>query len=139
MEENCIFCKIIKGELPSYKIYEDEYVLCFLDISQASEGHTLIVPKKHFENLFDVDQETLNHMAQAVKIVTNLLKEKLGVTDVNLLNNSGTNAGQTVMHLHFHIIPRKEGDNINFSFQENEPNFDKLSQTQKKLVENKLQ
>ena len=78
-------------------------------------------------------------MAQAVKIVTNLLKEKLGVTDVNLLNNSGTNAGQTVMHLHFHIIPRKEGDNINFSFQENEPNFDKLSQTQKKLVENKLQ
>ena len=88
---------------------------------------------------FDVDQETLNHMAQAVKIVTNLLKEKLGVTDVNLLNNSGTNAGQTVMHLHFHIIPRKEGDNINFSFQENEPNFDKLSQTQKKLVENKLQ
>ena len=78
-------------------------------------------------------------MAQAVKIVTNLLKEKLGVTDVNLLNNSGTNAGQTVMHLHFHIIPRKEGDNINFSFQENEPNFDKLSQTPKKLVENKLQ
>ncbi|MCI6508750.1 MAG: HIT family protein [Bacilli bacterium] len=135
----CIFCKIINGEIPAFKIYEDEYVLCFLDISQASEGHTLIVPKKHFENLFDVDQETLNHMAQAVKIVTNLLKEKLGVTDVNLLNNSGTNAGQTVMHLHFHIIPRKEGDNINFSFQENEPNFDKLSQTQKKLVENKLQ
>lgn len=135
----CIFCKIINGEIPAFKIYEDEYVLCFLDISQASEGHTLIVPKKHFENLFDVDQETLNHMAQAVKIVTNLLKEKLGVTDVNLLNNSGTNAGQTVMHLHFHIIPRKEGDNINFSFQENEPNFDKLSQTQKKLVENKCQ
>lgn len=135
----CIFCKIINGEIPAFKIYEDEYVLCFLDISQASEGHTLIVPKKHFENLFDVDQETLNHMAQAVKIVTNLLKEKLGVTDVNLLNNSGTNAGQTVMHLHFHIIPRKEGDNINFSFQENEPNVDKLSQTQKKLVENKLQ
>ena len=135
----CIFCKIINGEIPAFKIYEDEYVLCFLDISQASEGHTLIVPKKHFENLFDVDQETLNHMAQAVKMVTNLLKEKLGVTDVNLLNNSGTNAGQTVMHLHFHIIPRKEGDNINFSFQENEPNFDKLSQTQKKLVENKLQ
>ena len=135
----CIFCIIINGEIPAFKIYEDEYVLCFLDISQASEGHTLIVPKKHFENLFDVDQETLNHMAQAVKIVTNLLKEKLGVTDVNLLNNSGTNAGQTVMHLHFHIIPRKEGDNINFSFQENEPNFDKLSQTQKKLVENKLQ
>ncbi len=135
----CIFCKIINGEIPAFKIYEDEYVLCFLDISQASEGHTLIVPKKHFENLFDVDQETLNHMAQAVKIVTNLLKEKLGVADVNLLNNSGTNAGQTVMHLHFHIIPRKEGDNINFSFQENEPNFDKLSQTQKKLVENKLQ
>ena len=134
-----IFCKIINGEIPAFKIYEDEYVLCFLDISQASEGHTLIVPKKHFENLFDVDQETLNHMAQAVKIVTNLLKEKLGVADVNLLNNSGTNAGQTVMHLHFHIIPRKEGDNINFSFQENEPNFDKLSQTQKKLVENKLQ
>ena len=129
----CIFCKIINGEIPAFKIYEDEYVLCFLDISQASEGHTLIVPKKHFENLFDVDQETLNHMAQAVKIVTNLLKEKLGVTDVNLLNNSGTNAGQTVMHLHFHIIPRKEGDNINFSFQENEPNFDKLSQTQKKI------
>ena len=100
----CIFCKIINGEIPAFKIYEDEYVLCFLDISQASEGHTLIVPKKHFENLFDVDQETLNHMAQAVKIVTNLLKEKLGVADVNLLNNSGTNAGQTVMHLHFHLL-----------------------------------
>ena len=139
-----LFNEIKNVELnQSYNSQEYNGRIClfteYLDISQASEGHTLIVPKKHFENLFDVDQETLNHMAQAVKIVTNLLKEKLGVTDVNLLNNSGTNAGQTVMHLHFHIIPRKEGDNINFSFQENEPNFDKLSQTQKKLVENKLQ
>lgn len=135
----CIFCKIINGEIPAFKIYEDNFVLAFLDISQVSEGHTLIIPKKHCENLFDVDQETLTHMSQAVKIVVNLLKEKLGVSDINLINNSGVNAGQTVMHLHFHIIPRKSDDEIDFSFKENEPNFDELNRIHKKLIENKLQ
>ena len=108
----CIFCKIINNEIPSYKIYEDEYTLAFLDLSQATKGHTLIVPKKHFANIFETPCEELHHIMNSVKAVTEKLKKSLGVENVNILNNSGTLAGQTVHHLHFHVIPRYENDNI---------------------------
>lgn len=122
----CIFCKIINNEIPSYKIYEDEYTLAFLDLSQATKGHTLIVPKKHFANIFETPCEELHHIMNSVKAVTEKLKKSLGVENVNILNNSGTLAGQTVHHLHFHIIPRYENDNCELCPSATNPSFDEL-------------
>ena len=113
MEENCIFCKIIKGELPSYKIYEDEYTYAFLDISKDAIGHTLVIPKKHFVNSLDVDNETYIKVQETVKKISEHYVRDCGYTGVNVLNASGADAQQTVFHYHVHIVPRKKGDNIN--------------------------
>lgn len=122
----CVFCKIINGEIPSFKIYENDYVMCFLDINASTEGHTLIVPKKHFDNIFDIDDSYACEIIKAVKYIANLLKEKLGVSAVNIINNSGSLAGQTVMHFHIHVIPRYENDGVVISPKQTEPDFDKL-------------
>lgn len=110
--ENCVFCKIINGVFSSYKIYEDEYTYAFLDIAKDVDGHILVVPKKHVTNILDCDQETLNHVFTTVKKISNHLVDNCGYDGVNLLNASDESAGQTVFHLHIHIIPRKKNDGI---------------------------
>lgn len=110
--ENCVFCKIIAGELPSKKIYENDQVLAFLDISKDVDGHILVVPKKHAKNILDCDKESLEAVMLAVKKISKHLVDDCGFDGVNLLNASGESAGQTVPHFHIHIIPRKNGDNI---------------------------
>ena len=102
----CVFCKILNGEIPGSKIYENEYCIAILDISQTTKGHTLVIPKRHVENIFDLNSEESKAIMDACVYVANKLKEKLGVENINLLNNSGTLAGQVVMHFHMHIIPR---------------------------------
>ena len=129
----CVFCKIINGEIPAFKVYENDYVVCFLDINASSTGHTLVVPKKHIKNMFDLDEENAIEIIKAVKVVTSILKEKLGVEAVNIINNSGELAGQTVMHIHFHVIPRYENDGIVISPKQTEPDFNKLQETLDKL------
>lgn len=108
---DCVFCKIIKGEIPSYKIYEDDYTLAFLDISKDIDGHTLVIPKKHCTNILDCDKETLEYVMQTVKKVAKHYVENCGYDGVNILNANNLASGQSVFHLHFHIIPRKEKDN----------------------------
>lgn len=110
--DNCIFCKIIKGEIPCYKIYEDEHTLAFLDIAKDVDGHTLVIPKKHFSSIFDCDEETLNHVIKTVQLISNHYVKNCGFEGINVLNNNGTSAEQAIEHLHFHIIPRFENDNI---------------------------
>lgn len=130
--ENCLFCKIIKEDIPCYKIYEDEFTLAFLDISNNPEGHTLVVPKVHAENLFDVNEQVYKAVENTVRKVSKHYKD-IGYADgINTYINSGKQAGQEVMHLHVHIIPRKENDGIVFSHT---PNVSKqeLSKTQEKL------
>ena len=112
MSENCIFCKIIKGEIPSYKIYENQYVYAFLDIACDYYGHTLVIPKKHFENVLDCDDEYLKNVSLAIKTISNHYVKNCGFDGVNLLNASGKAAEQSVYHLHFHIIPRKNNDGL---------------------------
>lgn len=107
---DCIFCKIIKGEIPSNKIYEDEYTYSFLDLNNDGNGHILVIPKKHCENVLDCDDETLAKVLSTVKLVSNHLIENCGFEGVNILNASGKYAEQSVFHLHFHILPRKKGD-----------------------------
>ncbi len=108
--DNCIFCKIVKGEAPSYKIYEDEYVFAFLDISKDCYGHTLVIPKKHCTNVLDCDDETLSHLISATKKIANHYVKNCGFKGVNILNASGEEAQQSVFHLHFHILPRTSKD-----------------------------
>ena len=110
---NCIFCKIINKEIPSYKIYEDEYTYAFLDIAKDVDGHTLVIPKKHVVNVLDCDVETLNHVMNTIKKICNHYVTNCGYEGCNIINASGKEAQQSVFHLHFHIIPRKKDDGVN--------------------------
>lgn len=109
---DCIFCKIIKGEIPSYKIYEDENVYAFLDIAGDVCGHTLVVPKEHYENVLDVSPKALAEVTAAVQKIATHYVTDCGYSGVNILNASGKDAEQSVFHLHFHILPRKASDGV---------------------------
>ena len=109
---DCIFCKIAAGEVPSRKVFEDEHTLAFLDIAGDVDGHILVIPKKHVKNILDCDGETLERVMGTVKRVADHLVENCGYDGVNLLNASDESAGQSVLHFHIHIIPRKAGDGI---------------------------
>ena len=104
-----IFCRIIKGEIPSYKIYEDNEVLVIMDVNPRSNGHLLVIPKKHYQDLFDIDQNTLNHILKVAKEMSNLLMDKLNCEGITLEQNNGIS--QEVKHFHLHIIPKYEKEN----------------------------
>ena len=110
MKNNCVFCAIAAGEIPCFKVYEDELVLAYLDINPFSKGHTLVIPKKHSAGLLDTDDETLAVVVSRVKKVAAHLKAALGCDGFNIMQNNGEAAGQTVRHVHFHIVPRWTGD-----------------------------
>ncbi|TFB22087.1 HIT family protein [Filobacillus milosensis] len=113
---DCIFCKIIDGEIPSAKIYEDEHVYAFLDISQVTEGHTLVIPKNHKQGVFELDEETASNLFKAVPKVANAIKAAYKPKGMNILNNNGSFADQTVFHIHLHLIPRYD-ENDGFKSQ----------------------
>lgn len=104
--DNCIFCKIVNGEIPSAKVFENEDVLAFLDISQVTKGHTLIIPKKHCENVFELDEKTAQAIFKEVPKVANALKKTFQPVGLNLLQNNGKAADQSVFHFHIHLLPR---------------------------------
>ena len=106
----CLFCEIVKGTIPSYKVYEDDKCVAFLDISQATIGHTLVVPKNHFDDIFDLDNEYAKHLFSVVSMLAKKIKKALNVEAMNIVNNSGELAGQTIKHFHIHLIPRYEND-----------------------------
>lgn len=108
--EDCIFCKIIKGEIPSYTIYEDEIVKVFLDINPVTDGHCMVVPKKHTENIETIDYETLTHTEKISKEIYEKMKIKLGCNGMTRVQNNGY--GQDVKHYHLHLIPRYVNDGI---------------------------
>jgi len=113
--EECIFCKIVNNEIPVYKIYEDDSVFAFLDNHPISKGHTLVIPKKHAKDIFELDEETLKKISSASKKIAQKMKDSLGADGVNLFNSSGVFAEQTVFHFHLHVIPRRKDDNICFT------------------------
>ncbi|MFA5155618.1 MAG: HIT family protein [Patescibacteria group bacterium] len=106
----CIFCQIVKGEIPSYKVYEDDKFLAFLDIYPVSPGHTLVITKEHYQNLEAVPETELAELAIRIKRIGKLLKDKLGIAGYNVSENNDPVAGQEIPHLHFHVIPRSAGD-----------------------------
>lgn len=112
---DCIFCKIVKGEIPSYKIYEDNEVLAFLDINPVNPGHTLIIPKEHTLDVITINPDTLSKIFNAVKDVAKILEEKMGATGFTLVQNNGS--AQEVKHYHLHVMP-KYGKKIKMTVEE---------------------
>lgn len=108
----CIFCQIIAKEIPCHQVYEDEKTLAFLDIKPVNPGHTLVIPKVHVANLEEIESEDLQALMLVVKKIGRMLKDKLNISGYNLVVNNDPVAGQEVSHLHFHIIPRHENDNL---------------------------
>ena len=107
---DCIFCKIVKGEIPTLKVYENSSVLSFLDVNPCSLGHTIIIPKKHYQRIEDIPEEELNELFSVITKLVKIIPGVVGTTDCNIGLNNGKLAGQEVPHVHFHIIPRFEGD-----------------------------
>ncbi|HEC2153263.1 TPA: HIT family protein [Staphylococcus delphini] len=111
-----IFSKIIDGEIPSFKVYENDDVYAFLDISQVSKGHTLLIPKKPSPNIYETDAETMKHIGEALPIVANAIKKAFNPDGLNIIQNNGEYASQSVFHIHFHLIPRYENDIDGFGY-----------------------
>ena len=123
----CIFCKIINHEIPSSVIYEDDDVLAILDISQVTRGHTLIMPKKHVRNVLEADEETVQKCMLTARKLAAQIVTNLHASGVNILTNCGESAGQSVDHLHFHIIPRYDSsDAIQITFGETEQDLESV-------------
>jgi histidine triad (HIT) family protein len=134
--EDCIFCKIASNQIPSHKIYEDDLVVAFLDVHPASKGHTLVVPKKHARDIFELDEKTLERVASVGKKVAHKMKDSLGADGVNFYHASGSSAEQTVFHFHLHVISRKKDDLICFSravVTEKNASSDELAEIASKL------
>lgn len=130
----CIFCEIANGRIPTNKIYEDDICTAFLDISQATYGHCLVVPKQHFEDIFSLDEEIGKHLFKVAVMLAKRMKERLNLEGINILNNNGEVAGQTVKHYHVHLLPRYKNDDLIIEFKSN-----KLTDEQFKELVEKLQ
>jgi histidine triad (HIT) family protein len=124
---DCVFCKIVKGEIPSAKVFENEHVLAFLDLSQVTKGHTLIIPKVHKENLFELTPEIAKNLFEVAPTIANALKETYQPIGLNAVNNNGEKAGQSVFHFHLHLIPRYgEGDGFGAVWKNNQSDYSSL-------------
>ena len=119
-DENCIFCKIIAGEIPSTAVYEDEDFRAILDVNPAARGHVIILPKKHAANIFELDEAEASKVLPIAKKIATAVMKTYHCDGVNILQNNGEAAGQTVFHLHVHVVPRYYGDGVNIMWKAGE-------------------
>ena len=134
-KDNCIFCKIINGEIPSHVLYEDEQFKVILDVNPATKGHALILPKEHYANLYELPEETA---ADAMKLAQRMMRkmtEKLDCDGFNIVQNNGEAAGQTVFHFHMHLIPRYKNDGEILKYSAGDPGPEELERIKKTLTE----
>lgn len=132
---DCIFCKIVNGDIPSAKVFENEHVLAFLDISQVTKGHTLVIPKVHKENLYELTPDIANNLFASVPEIAKALKSEYEPLGINLVNNNGEHAGQTVFHFHMHLIPRYgKGDGFGAVWKTNTSDYS--PETLKEMADN---
>ncbi|MCG3219980.1 MAG: HIT family protein [Candidatus Heimdallarchaeota archaeon] len=111
MSDDCIFCKIVKGEIPSFTLYEDKEIQVFLDLYPSSKGHSLYIPKEHFTSIYDISEEKMTFLRKLPKIAETL-RNATNATGMNILQSNGKDAGQIINHIHFHLIPRYPEDNL---------------------------
>ena len=116
-DPNCLFCKIVAGDLPSTTVFEDERTLAFMDINPGTRGHLLVIPRAHSADLLEVAEEDLAACARTAQVMAQRIKERLGADGVNLVNSCGAAAWQTVFHFHVHVIPRYKGDPLRLPWQ----------------------
>lgn len=133
-EENCIFCKIANGEIPSKTLYEDEECRVILDLGPATKGHALILAKNHYANLYELPEETASHVMLLAKKMAARMTDKLHCDGFNLLQNNGEIAGQTIFHFHMHLIPRYEDDGQKISMKPGEPSQEELEEIKNQIV-----
>ena len=131
--KDCIFCKIANGEIPSTTLYEDEEFRVILDMGPATRGHALLLPKEHYADLFELDDETASKVLIRAKRIARRMKDALGADGFNLVQNNGEAAGQTVFHFHMHMIPRYQGDKVGLGWH-----MGKLTEEDKEEILNKL-
>lgn len=134
-DPNNVFARIIAGEIPCHKVYENDHVLAFLDIHPASFGHTLVIPKKYSLDLWNSDDESLTHLIIACRKISLALKKVTNCSGINLLNNCQSSAGQVVPHLHFHLIPRYDGDRVIINLPQGETDHQMFASVAKKISE----
>ncbi|MCG5642452.1 HIT family protein [Streptococcus sp. DFI.7.26] len=134
MVSDCIFCKIVAGEIPASKVYEDDHFLAFLDISQVTPGHTLVIPKKHARNLLEMTPDETADLFNIVSRVTKKVESATQPQGMNIISNMKEIAGQSVFHTHVHILPRySQEDDLKIDFIAHEPDFDRLAQLAKDI------
>ncbi len=132
-DPECIFCKIVAGEVPARIIDQDERTLSFMDIAPATRGHALVIPRAHSRDLLDIEAEDLCAVALAGKRLAARIKERLGADGINLINSCGAAAWQTVFHFHIHVIPRYEGDPLRLPWIPGEGDQEQIARTAQEL------
>ncbi len=125
-KDDCIFCKLANGDIPTNTLYEDDHFRVILDAGPATKGHCLILPKDHYQDLFELPEETAGQVIRLAKKMAVQLKDKLHADGLNLVQNNGSAAGQTVMHFHLHLIPRYNGDGAHILWNPTEPTAEEL-------------
>ena len=133
MADDCIFCKIVAGELPAEKVDEDEHTVSFMDINPWTRGHALVIPRNHSRNLYEIDEQDLARVGAAAKRLAIRMKERLGCDGVNLLNSCEAAAWQTVFHFHVHVIPRYEDDPLRLPGAPRQPEEGELAEVAEEL------
>lgn len=132
-DKDCIFCKIANGEIPSATIYENSDFRVILDVAPANRGHALIIPKEHFKDIFDIDAVTAGKLFSLATEVARAMKSVLHCDGLNIVQNNGLIAGQTVFHFHLHLIPRYEGDGIKLTWEQHESNSADLQELAREI------
>jgi histidine triad (HIT) family protein len=133
MPDDCIFCKIAAGELPSEVVQQDEHTLAFMDINPWTRGHALVIPRQHSRNLYEVDEDDLTRTTLAARRLAERMRDRLACDGVNLLNSCEPAAWQTVFHFHLHVIPRYDGDPLRLPGQPQQPEEGELAEVAARL------
>jgi histidine triad (HIT) family protein len=132
-DPDCLFCKIVAGDVPATLVHEDERTVAFMDINPATRGHLLVVPREHAENVLEIDPDDLEAVARTGQAMARRVRDKLGADGVNLLNSTGSVAWQTVFHFHLHVIPRYENDPLRLPWQPQPGDQDEIAAAAKEL------
>ena len=126
-KDDCIFCKLANGDIPVNALYEDDVLKVIFDAGPATRGHVLIIPKNHFDNIYDLDDATAAHVAQTAVQIAKAMNKALGYEGLNVVQNNGLAAGQTVFHYHVHMIPRYKNDEVQVTWKQHEISADEIA------------
>ena len=125
-KDDCIFCKLANGDIPTNTLYEDDCVRVSFDAEPAAEGHVLILPKEHFDNIYELDDDTAGHVFKVAKKIATAMNKTLDMDGLNVVQNNGEAAGQTVFHFHMHIIPRHNDDTVNVGWEKHKVSSERI-------------